>query len=92
MSDANLIFVFVMFVLLLTFLGGLYGSAVISGSVNPKFSWNPIEIIKSFLALTKISTGYKFLSFLIIAIIAAVIFILLKLLSQVIPKVLPIPI
>jgi len=78
MTRAGLIFTFVAFVLLVIYLGGLYGQAILQGSVNPELSWNPIESIKTFASLTKISTGVKFLAFLVSAIIAASIWMIIE--------------
>ena len=78
-SRADWIFTIVLFITLIVYLGGLYGQTIISGSVNPKFDWNPLVVIGTFVSLTQINTGYKFLGFLVAALIATVIWLLIEL-------------
>ena len=80
-SRADWLFTIVLFVSLVVFLGGLYGQTVIKGYVKPKFSMNPVEIIKSFISLSSMSAGYEFLNFLVLALIAVVVYILFTMLK-----------
>lgn len=73
----------VMFITLVTYLGGLYGQSVIQGSYTPQWSLNPITVVKSFYELTKISTAFKFLGFLVIGLITIVIVIAIELIRGV---------
>ena len=82
-DKAVLMATIVMFITLVTYLGGLYGQAVIQGSYTPKWSLNPITVVKSFYELTKISTGFKFLGFFVLGLITAVIVMVIEIIRGV---------
>jgi len=78
MSRIQFIFAIVAFVALVAFLSNLYGTTIIEGGFEPKFTLNPFDWAYSLQKLAELSSSFAFLNFLLTALAAAVILMIIE--------------